>query len=122
MPVIILQSLEGRMEHYRSDGAELFQVIVDRIYQVSQDVVYSRRRAMSCTVIERQTTANVDKEAKYWFNTRTGPVFERSFKFLMEVNPDVVNWTRKWSFKDDGSQIVVLGEGTKWIPNDSGSR
>ena len=32
----------------------------------------------------------VDKEPKCWFNTRTGLVFECSFKFPTEVNPDVV--------------------------------
>lgn len=32
----------------------------------------------------------VDKELKCWFNTRTGLVFECSFKFPTTVNPDVV--------------------------------
>src|SRR5205085_894128 len=39
----------------------------------------------------------VDKEPKCWFNTRIGLVFECSFKFPTEGNPDVVraeleNW------------------------------
>jgi hypothetical protein len=33
----------------------------------------------------------VDKELKCWFNTCTGLVFECSFKFLTEGNPNVVS-------------------------------
>ena len=65
----------------------------------------------------------VDKEPKYWFNTRTGLMLECSFKFPTEGNPDVAragleNGVLKMVIR----RTTVLGEGTKWIPSDSGSR
>lgn len=46
----------------------------------------------------------VDKEPKCWFNTRTGLVFEYSFKFPTAVNPDVV----RAGLENEVSKMVIL--------------
>jgi hypothetical protein len=65
----------------------------------------------------------VDKEPKCWFNTRIGLVLERSFKFPMEVNPEVARAGLEnevlWMMI---LRIAVMGEGAKWISTYSGSR